>query len=59
MRTISLSTPNLKTQALVTNLVQGQLYGFTVKAKNYGTIYSEETAEVTATPRAQGQWSLV
>ena len=55
MRTISLSTPNLKTQALVTNLVQGQLYGFTVKAKNYGTIYSEETAEVTATPRAQGQ----
>lgn len=41
---------------LVNGLVQGQLYGFAVKAKNFQTDYGEESAEVTATPAANGKY---
>ncbi|XP_067945844.1 cell adhesion molecule DSCAM-like [Watersipora subatra] len=50
MRRMSIGFPNLKTHAMVTNLTQGQVYGFTVKARHNQTDFGEESPEVTASP---------
>lgn len=54
VQNITLIYPVLVEHLVISDLVQGQVYGFKVKAKNHQTMYGPNSDEATASPAAYG-----
>ena len=54
IQNITLIYPILSEQLVISDLKQGQVYGFKVRAKNHQTMYGEYSDEATASPTADG-----